>query len=287
MRVLVIGGTGTVGSQVVRDLQGKGVEVGVLSRDEAKVAKAHPKAMAHRGDLMDPATVRSVFKGYDGVFMANAVSATETQEGLQAVIGARSNGVKKFVYLSIHNVENALFLPHFGAKIPIEMSIKSSGMAWTILRPNNFYQNDYWYRDALLQYGVYPQPLGSSGISRVDIRDIADVAVAAFTGGGHEGQTYNLVGPDAVTGRGCTDTWSRALGKTINYGGEDMDAWENQNSQWIPAWMAFDFRLMYEFFQKEGLKATPADIDRLTKVLGHAPRGYETFVNETAKAWKS
>lgn len=287
MKVLVLGGTGTVGSQVARDLQAKGVDVGVLSRDVAKVAQAHPKATALLGDLKDPATVRAVFMGYEGVFMANAVSATEVQEGLQAVIGARMSGVKKFVYMSIHNLETALFLPHFGSKIPIEMAIKTSGMAWTILRPNNFHQNDYWYKDALLQYGIYPQPLGSVGTSRVDIRDIADAAVAALTSSGHDGQTYNLVGPDVVTGRGCTDTWSRALGKTINYGGEDMDAWEKQNSQWFPAWMVFDFRLMYEFFQKEGLRATPADIERLTKVLGHAPRGYEEFVRETAKAWLS
>lgn len=287
MKVLVLGGTGTVGSQVARDLQAKGVDVGVLSRDVAKVAQAHPKATALLGDLKDPATVRAVFMGYEGVFMANAVSATEVQEGLQAVIGARMSGVKKFVYMSIHNLETALFLPHFGSKIPIEMAIKASGMAWTILRPNNFHQNDYWYKDALLQYGIYPQPLGSVGTSRVDIRDIADAAVAALTSSGHDGQTYNLVGPDVVTGRGCTDTWSRALGKTINYGGEDMDAWEKQNSQWFPAWMVFDFRLMYEFFQKEGLRATPADIERLTKVLGHAPRGYEEFVRETAKAWLS
>lgn len=287
MKVLVIGGTGTVGSQVVRDLLAEGVDVGVLSRDDAKARSLHPKATAHKGDLLDPATVRSVFKGYDGVFMANAVSTTEVQEGLQAVIGARMNGVKKFVHMSIHDLEKAQFLPHFGSKIPIEQSIKSSGMAWTILRPNNFYQNDYWYKDAVMQYGVYPQPLGSAGVSRVDIRDISDCAVAALTGSGHEGQVYNLVGPEALTGKGCTDIWSKTLGKPLNYAGEDMDAWEKQNAQWIPAWMAFDFRLMYEVFQKEGLKGTPADIDRLATAIGHPPRKYEDFVRETAAMWKS
>jgi hypothetical protein len=65
-----------------------------------------------------------------------------------------------------------------------------------------------------------------------------------------------------------------------------MDAWEKTNSQWFAAFIAFDYRLMYEFFQREGLLATPQAIERLTRLLGHAPRSYEAFVNETAKAWK-
>ena len=63
-------------------------------------------------------------------------------------------------------VDRAPHLPHFGAKLPIEAAIKASGIAYTIVRPNNFYQNDYWYKDAMLQYGVYPQPLGGVGLSR-------------------------------------------------------------------------------------------------------------------------
>jgi hypothetical protein len=51
--------------------------------------------------------------------------------------------------------------------------------------------------------------------------------------------------------------------------------------------MAFDIRHMYAFFQKSGLKATGADIDRLTKLLGHAPRSFEDFAAETASAWRA
>src|SRR5207248_8870839 len=156
---------------------------------------------------------------------------------------------------------------------------------FTILRPNNFYQNDYWYKDVMLQYGVYPQPLGNVGLSRVDVRDIAEAAAIALTTGGLDGQTLSLVGPEVWTGANTAEVWSKALGKTIAYGGEDMDAWEKQSRQFFPAWAAFDFRLMYEFFQREGLKATRDELEKVTRVLGHAPRGYEDFVRETAEAW--
>lgn len=117
------------------------------------------------------------------------------------------------------------------------------------------------------------------------MRDIAEAAAIALTTGGHEGQTYNLVGPEAHTGQSTAAVWSRVLAKPIAYGGDDLDAWEKQSLQYLPAWMVFDFRMMYAFFQKNGLKATPADIDRQTRLLGHPPRRFEDFAKETAAAW--
>ena len=137
----------------------------------------------------------------------------------------------------------------------------------------------------MLKYGVYPQPMGDVGLSRVDVRDIAEAAAIALTSDSHGGQTYNLVGPDVVTGRSTAEAWTRALGKPVAYGGNDLDAWEKQSLQYLPAWMVFDFRLMYAFFQEKGLKATPADVERLTSLLGHPPRGFQSFAAETAKLW--
>ncbi|PRY10162.1 uncharacterized protein YbjT (DUF2867 family) [Pontibacter ummariensis] len=286
MKVLVIGGTGTVGSQTVKELFDRDVEVQVLTRSEEKARNLPAGVRAVVGDLLDPRIVRSAFKGIDGVFMLNPVSTTETSEGLFAVNGARLAGVKHFVYMSVHNYKKALHLPHFGSKLAVEAAIKDAGMAYTFLRPNNFYQNDYMFKDAMLQYGVYAQPLGSMGTSRVDVRDIAEAAAITLTTTGHEGEVYNLVGPAPLTGQETAAIWSKALGVPVTYGGDDMDAWEQQMAQFIPAWMAFDFRLMYEHFQQHGLKATPDDIARLTRLLGHAPRNFEAFAQEAASAWK-
>ena len=53
----------------------------------------------------------------------------------------------------------------------------------------------------------------------------------------------------------------------------------------MPDWAAYDFRSMYEFFQQQGLKASPEAIERQTRLLGHAPRSFGAFAAETAKAW--
>lgn len=284
MRILVTGGTGTVGSQVVQQLLARGAEVQVLTRDPGK-ARLPQGATAVAGDLNQVATVRSVFAGVDGVFLLNAVGPTEAQEALLAITAMRTAGVKQVAYLSVHQVEGGAYLPHFGAKVGVEAGLKASGLAYTVLRPDNFFQNDYWFKDAMLQYGVYPQPLGSVGTSRVDVRDIGEAAAIVLTTPGHEGQTHDLVGPEVVTGPSTAAVWSEVLKRPIAYGGDDLDAWEAQAKTMMPDWMAFDFRSMYGHFQQHGLRATPETVARLTTLLGHAPRSFRAFAEETAAAW--
>ena len=285
MSILVTGGTGTVGSAVVKELLQRNESVKVLTRDPAKLKETRG-VTAVKGNLLEPATARGAFEGVDRVFLISPVSQTEASEALMAITGMRLAGVSHVVYTSVHDVHKAPWLPHFGAKIGVEEALKGSGIPFTILRPNNFHQNDYWYKDVLVQYGVYPQPLGRIGLSRVDVRDIAEAAAIALTEKGHEGQTYDLVGPEAVTGASTTKSWSEALGKPITYAGDDLDAWEKQQLQYLPAWMVFDFRYMYEFFQTHGLIASAESVARLTALLGHAPRGFDAFAQETAAAWR-
>jgi uncharacterized protein YbjT (DUF2867 family) len=284
MKTLVIGGTGTVGTGVVQELLARGADVAVLTRKPDAV-KLPAGATPIGGDLLEPATTRRIFRGIDGVFMLNPVSQTETHEGLMGILGAQAAGVKTFVYLTIHRLEQAPHFPHFASKRPLESALRESGMAWTLVRPNNFFQNDYWFKEPLLNYGVYPQPIGQAGLSRVDVRDIAEVAAVALTQPGHDGKTYELAGPTALTGTETAAIWSRALNRPIAYGGDDMDAWEQQASTMLPPWMAYDFRLMYTWFQTKGLVATERELAETTAVLGHAPRSYEAFVQETARAW--
>jgi uncharacterized protein YbjT (DUF2867 family) len=163
--------------------------------------------------------------------------------------------------------------------------VKKSGIAYTILRPNNFYQNDFWFRDAILNFGIYPQPYGDIGMSRVDVRDIAEAAAITLTESGYEGQTLHIAGPEVLTGSRTAEIWSEALGRQVDYQDEDMDAWEEQVRGMLPDEIAFDYRLMFEFFQRHGCRATTDELDRVAKLLGHEPRRYEDFVRETAVAW--
>lgn len=289
MSTLIIGGTGTVGSEVVRRLLEKDEEVRILTRSEEKARELPEGAEGVVGDLTDPSTLDGVFEGAEKVFLLNAVSPSELQEGLIAVEEARRAGTDHIVYLSVHKVDADPRIPHFASKVAVEDAIQSTGIAYTFLRPNNFYQNDVWFKDAILEHGIYPQPLGAAGdpgSSRVDVRDVAKAAANALTGSGHRNRIYALVGPEPLTGEDCARIYSEALGREVRYGGSDLDAWEEQARQGLPAWLAYDFRIMYEMFLSEGFDASPEDREETRAILGGEPRPFEAFVRETASAWR-
>jgi uncharacterized protein YbjT (DUF2867 family) len=130
-------------------------------------------------------------------------------------------------------------------------------------------------------------PLGDVGISVVDIRDIAEATAIVLTSDEHNGKTYNLNGPEAISGSKASSIWSKLLGKTIRYAGHDMDAFEEQMRKRAPSWSAFDIRMMFQGYVERGFAAEASDVEELTKLLGHPPRSYEGFAAETAALWKS
>lgn len=285
MSVLVLGGTGTVGSALVEELLERGEAVRVMTRSEEKAASLPHAADPVIGDMTEPERFEGKFRGSERLFLLNPVSRDELQQALFALEEAKRAGVRHLVYLSVQDVEVGPHIPHFASKIAAEDAIRESGIGYTILQPNNYYQNDLWFRDAILEHGVYPQPLGDVGCSRVDIRDIAEAAANALTGRGPEGRTFTLAGPDPLTGRDCARAWGEALDREVVYGGNDLEAWEKQARQAMPAWMTYDFRIMYETFQEEGLAATDEQREETREVLGHEPRSFGDFVEETAAAW--
>jgi uncharacterized protein YbjT (DUF2867 family) len=129
-------------------------------------------------------------------------------------------------------------------------------------------------------------PLGDVGVSAVDVRDIAEAAAIVLTSGGHNGKTYNLNGPEVVSGAKAASIWGKVLGKEIRYTGHNMDAFEEQMRKTAPSWSAFDIRMMFEGYLERGFVAEDGDVEKLTKLLGHAPRRYEDFARETALQWQ-
>ena len=287
MKTLVIGGTGMVGSMVVAGLLKQGVLVRVLSHSSDKLKKLPTGAEGYRADLDDPDTLLSAFNGIDSVFLLNSVGPNETAEGLNAVSAAKAAKVKKIVYMSVSMPVGSATIPHFRSKLPVEKAIQESGIAYTILRPNNFFQNDLWLKDAIMQYSVYPQPIGMKGLNRVDVRDIADCAINALTKSGHEGRTYEVHGPDTLTGEGIAGIYTKYLGRAVRYSGDDLDAWAVKSKGAMPEFLIADMRIMYRFFQDNGMIASKDDLEKTEKLLGKKPRIFDDFAKEITLEWRN
>jgi len=284
MKILVTGGAGHVGSEVVKELQKRKADVRILVRKEETAAPAGVQAVV--GDLLDPVSVEKALHGVDKLYLLNAVSPDELTQGLIAYDLARKLKLKHIVYHSVFRVEQFKDVPHFASKLAIEGALREFDVPFTVIRPNYFFQNDALLKDPLTKAGVYPMPLGKVGISAVDIRDIAEAAAITLTSDGHDGKTYNVSGPHVLSGPKIASIWSELLGKEIRYAGHDMDAFEQRMRKQGPSWSAFDIRMMFQGYLERGFVAGPDDLEILTKLLGHSPRRYEDFARQTILAWQ-
>ncbi|AJY73449.1 SDR family oxidoreductase [Paenibacillus beijingensis] len=285
MTILVVGGTGTVGSRLVPELLHRKASVRILARNPGKYQHMDSNIEWVQGDLEVPDSLGKAFEQVDAVFLLTGMAKTETSQGIAAVEAACQAGVPKIVFLSTPMTAQMLHIPHIKSKIGIEKAIQQSGMAYTILRPNNFFQNDYWFRDAILRYGVYPQPLGSVGLHRVDVGDIAHAAANALLLDGYDGKTYPLNGPESLTGEAIAEIYSRHAGAKVRYVGDNLDEWYQQAVTMMPEWLAQDYRVMYECFQKYGCLGTEHDFARQKELLQRDPRSFDAFAAESVAQW--
>jgi len=285
MTTLVIGASGTVGKAVVAGLAKRGVAVRGMSRYESNLEKLPEGAEGCVADLVAPGTVASAFKGVEKLFLVSPLSPNEIQMGRTAISAAQVAGVKKIVYLSVPMPEGSDKIPHFRNKVLIEKALKDSGIDYTILRANNFFQNDMWGQAAIMAYSTYPQPLGNVGLNRVDARDVADAAVNALTQDGFKNQEFAIHGSEAWTGDSIAAEFSRQLGREIHYAGDDLEAWAKQSQHMMPAWMVEAFKLMYQFFQTNGLLATPEELEKQNALIGHPPRSFADYVTQVTRIW--
>jgi uncharacterized protein YbjT (DUF2867 family) len=287
MKILVTGATGTVGAGVVAELLKRGAQVRALARKQPADGTFPAGVEVALGDLLDPVSVLEAMQGIDKLFLLNAVTPDELTQGLIAYGSARRLGLKQVTYLSVFRAEQFRDVPHFASKVAVESALREFGVPYTILRPGYFLQNDLRLKDVLAGPGLYPMPIGSTGIAAVDVRDIVEAAALSLTGSGHEGKTYNLVGPHLLSGPGAAGTWSKVLGKPIRYTGENFEEYELQMRAHMPGWSAFDLRSMFQAFSERGFASTGKDVRQFADLLGHAPRSYEDFAAEAAQAWQA
>lgn len=281
MTILVTGATGRVGRHLVQQLVQHEAKVRVLTRNPAS-ADFPATVEVMQGDLLDLAALRRAFSGVSTLFLLNAVTGDEFTQALITLNIARESGVERVVYLSVFGADSAVNVPHFAVKFGAERMLAAMGFGATILRPSYFIDNEAMLKDVILQHGIYPMPLGGKGVAMVDARDIAEVAALELirrdqAPGRLPSETLNLVGPDSLTGEGAAAIWSELLGRPIHYAGDDPQGFEQNMSTFMPAWMAYEMRLMAERYVSEGMLPQPGDRERLVQMLGRPLHGYRDF----------
>jgi uncharacterized protein YbjT (DUF2867 family) len=159
MKILVIGGTGKVGAEVVKELQKRKADIRLLVRKDGTPTPQGAEVAS--GDLLDPVSVEKAMHGVDKLYLLNAVSPDELMQGLIAYDLAKKLRLKHIVYHSVFRAEYFKDVPHFASKLAIESALREFEVPFTIIRPNYFIQNDTTLKDPLLKTGIYPAPLAT------------------------------------------------------------------------------------------------------------------------------
>ncbi|MFF7192362.1 NAD(P)H-binding protein [Streptomyces sp. NPDC008079] len=210
--ILVTGATGNIGGALVKELHGYGAgAVRGLTREVARAA--FPEGVeAVEGDFGEVASLKPALEGVRALFLVSRIGSDA-----DILAAARQAGVEHVVLVSSITVQTHPHLGPAGENLDVELLLKGSGMAWTILRPTQFASNALWWAAAIREGQTVLAPHPGIGIPTIHPADIASVARVALTEPGHQGRTYALTGPELVTARQQAEAIAVALGREVPF----------------------------------------------------------------------
>lgn len=283
LKVLVTGATGNTGSLLVPALLKAGVDVRVFVRNEAKAKPLKDLgAEVVSGDLDEPGTILPAVKNVDKIYLLTWNGETQLKQAENVINAAKYEGVPYIVRHSMWGPENSRIIKQ-GDKI--EEMIKSSGLQWTLLKPTFYMQNTMMAAQTISSDGVIYWDMKDGRLGMIDVRDIADSALAVITGEGHEGKSYILTGPGAISFNDVASTFSRVLDKEVKYVNVPGEAaLQSMTRMGVPQWIAEGYVELSEGFSKNFANSTTENVKILT---GHSARSFEQFAKDFAQVFSS
>jgi uncharacterized protein YbjT (DUF2867 family) len=217
--ILVTGATGLNGGELIRRLSARGVAARALVRDPVKAAAiaALPNVEIVQGDMARPETLAAALRGVDRAMLISSSDPMMLDVQSNFIDAARKAGVKHVVKLSgiMPELDSAFRFARMHGEI--EKRLEASGMAFTHLRAGEFMPAYFRQAPNIAAKGAMLLPMEDARIASIDVGDIAEIAAKVLTSAGHEGKTYPLTGPEALTMTEVAEKLSAATGKPIRY----------------------------------------------------------------------
>lgn len=283
--ILVVGGTGTIGSEVVRLLKAQNASFRALVRDSAKTEALEAQGVETvAGDLRRPETLPDALHGVEKVFVVTPLALDQVEMRAALIAAAKAAGVQ-------HVVMSTGMGAAPDAPVQIgrwhgenQRQLQETGMTWTFVQPGFFMQNLLMYGEAIRDKGEFYMPLGEGKVSWIDARDIAAVAVKALTEPGHENQAYPVTGPEALGGADLASVLTEKSGHTVNYIPISLDqAKQAMTAMGMPEPLADAMNELYALAPAGHLASV---LDTVEKVTGRPARSFRQFAKEHAAAFK-
>jgi NADH dehydrogenase len=223
--ILVAGGTGVLGTAIVRRLMDEGHQVRVLTRRRERAKSlAAAGAQVAIGDLRDRSSLAAACQGVTHVittanaFLGTGVQSVDAVDELgnrNLINAARTARVQQFVFTSARVSPAYRTIDFFAAKFHTEAYLRESGVPWTILRPTAFMET--WAMivgDPLVRTGTTKIfGSGRNPINFVAVDDVAAVAVMTLDRADAINSVVEIGGPQDLTLHEVADVFETVTGR--------------------------------------------------------------------------
>ncbi len=290
--ILVTGATGKTGRAVIRALVARGEAVRALVHrpEQGRLVEELGAQDIVVGDMRVQTTMDRAAQGTRAIYhICPNMHPEEVCIGQTAIAAARASGVEHFVYHSVlHPQVEAM--PHHWLKMRMEEQLFQSGLSYTILQPAAYMQNVLSQWERIIEQGVYPVPYAvETRLSMVDLEDVAETAAIILTDPGHEGATYELAGPEALTQTEVAAILSQQLGRPVRAEAVPLETWGKQaRESGLGDYQIETLVKMFRYYERHGFWGNPRVLGWL---LGRPPTTFAAFVErvvqEATSAWGS
>ena len=226
MSILVIGGTGTLGRQIVKQALDEGYQVKCLVRDFRRGAFLKDwGAELIYGDLSIPSTIPTSLKGVTTIIDSATIRSTSSYTSetidwrgkLALLEAAKLVGIKKFIYFSVLNASKNPSIPLLSLKLKMEKKLEGSGLNYTIFQCSGFFQGLIsQYALPILENETIWLPGNSAPVAYLDTQDAAKAVVQSLGSTDYDKKTVSLIGEKFWTSKEIVELCERLSGKTAN-----------------------------------------------------------------------
>jgi len=282
--ILITGASGNVGKAVLREVARKEAKFRGMYRSQEEAAKAPPGCEPVIADFSDKASLRKALDGVTAVYVVCSPIPQLVELESNVLDSCKESGVKHVV------LNSALGAGDYGKSFPswhrkVEDKLKSTGISYTILRPNGFMQNIVaFYAPSIRAQGAFYQSMGHAKVSHIDVGDVAAVAVNSLYAGAHAGQIYELFGPEAVSNEELAKRISKVAGRPVKFVDIPESAQrEAMLGMGMPEWQVTALLALQQYYKQDG----GAKTDGLLKsLLGHDPATLDQYLQANAKEFR-